>query len=271
MSYPDVRPPTQQVTRHMRDILGSGHPSVGGWCLIPSALTAEVVARSGFDWVVIDTQHGLIGYETLVAMLQAVDAAGVPAIVRVSANSASEIGKALDAGAHGVVVPLVNGPDEALAAVRACRYPPQGTRSFGPVRATWTLDDYSPEAANRAVVCLIQVETVEAVAEIDSIVTTPGLDGVYLGPMDLALSAGVVPGEMKHLDLIDTTVAACARQGIPLGTVCKDGATVLDWAQRGFTLLSCGTDVSFLAERCARELAAVRDSELWATGVKGEA
>jgi 4-hydroxy-2-oxoheptanedioate aldolase len=251
----------------MREVLASGRPTVGGWCLIPSALTAEVVARSGFDWVVIDTQHGLIGYETMVGMLQAVDAAGVPAMVRVSANSASEIGKALDAGAHGVIVPLVNGPEEAVAAVRACRYPPDGVRSFGPVRASWTLDEFSPDAANRTVVCLIQVETVEAVAQIESIVATTGLDGVYLGPADLALSAGapisLVPAEMEHLDLIDRTAEACTRRGLALGTVCRDGASVLEWARRGFTLLSCATDDSFLRQSCARELATVRNSELW--------
>src|ERR1700694_4032782 len=114
----------------LRERWQAGEPTLGAWCTIPSPWTAEVAARSGHDWVCVDTQHGLIGYDTMLPMLQAIAAGGVPAFVRVPWNEPGTIMKALDAGAAGVIVPMVNSPEEARAVVGACRYPPGGFRSI---------------------------------------------------------------------------------------------------------------------------------------------
>ena len=250
--------------QHLRQLLETGRPTVGGWCMIPSILSAEAVGRSGFDWVGVDTQHGLIGYETMAGMLQAVTAAGVPSVVRVSENRPGEIMKALDAGAHGIIVPLVNTAADAAAAVGACRYPPRGMRSLGPVRASWTIDGYSPAKANDAVVCLVQIETVEATQNAAEILSVPGVDGVFIGPMDLALSAGVTPTlrieDMQHLDLIDRAADECKRRNLVLGTACSGSEAVIKWAERGYTFMSCGTDDHIIRNTCAREARMVHDS-----------
>ncbi|HEY3194225.1 MAG TPA: aldolase/citrate lyase family protein, partial [Candidatus Dormibacteraeota bacterium] len=119
----------------LRERWKAGEPTLGAWCTIPSPWTAEVAARSGHDWVCIDTQHGLIGYDVMLPMLQAISAGSVPSFVRVPWNEPGAIMKALDAGAGGVIVPMVNSVEQAKAAVDACRYPPHGIRSMGPTRA----------------------------------------------------------------------------------------------------------------------------------------
>src|SRR3989442_2154393 len=136
------------------------------------------MAPAGFGWVCVDLQHGLIGYQEMVAMLQGVALAGVPALVRVPWNDPSWIMKALDAGAAGVIVPLVNSPAEAAAAAAACRYPPDGYRSWGPVRASLGVADFTPELANRSVVCAVMVETGPAVEQLDQSGSVPGRDAV---------------------------------------------------------------------------------------------
>src|SRR6188472_3307480 len=136
----------------LRELLDSRATTIGGWCAIPSAFSAEVLACAGFDWVCIDMQHGLIGYDQMTAMIQALDARGVATLVRVEWNEPSPIMKALDTGAQGVIVPMVNSATEAVAATRACRYPPLGHRSWGPVRASLGDTSFDPESANRRVV-----------------------------------------------------------------------------------------------------------------------
>ncbi len=141
----------------LRGLIDSGRPTVGGWCCMPSAFSAEVLACAGCDWICIDSQHGLIGYETMTAMLQGLDARGVPTIVRVAWNEPSAIMKALDAGAHGVIVPMVNSTAEAPAATRPSRYPPLGFRSWGPVRAAPGDPRFEPGTPNRLTRCTIEV------------------------------------------------------------------------------------------------------------------
>src|ERR1700730_1136475 len=157
---------------------------------MPGSFTAEVMAHAGFDWMCIDLQHGLIGYQEMLAMLQAVAVANVPALVRVPWNDPAWIMKALDAGAAGVIVPLVNSADEAAAAGGACRYPPDGYRSWGPTRAALGSPNFSPELANSSVVCAVMVESVPALERLDEIVSVPGVDAVFIGPRASAISLG---------------------------------------------------------------------------------
>src|SRR2546423_2659269 len=157
----------------LRELWDGGGVTVGGWCVIPSAFSAELMGRCGFDWVCVDTRHGLVGYDQLAVMLQALSITGTPAFVRVPWNSPGDIMKALDAGAQGVIVPMVNSAEEARAAVGACRYPPDGYRSWGPIRAALGVDGYTPATANRRVVVAGVIETVAGVAPPHQIVPVP--------------------------------------------------------------------------------------------------
>ena len=166
---------------------------------IGNAYTAEVMANLGFDWLCVDLQHGLIDYQDLTAMLPAISTTETTPIVRVPWNEPYEIMKALDAGAYGVIVPMVNNREEALRAVSACRYPPVGLRSFGPIRAAlYGGRGYSVES-NGEIACIVMIETAEALENLQDIVTTPGVDGVYIGPSDLALALGLPAiGDNNH-------------------------------------------------------------------------
>lgn len=165
-------------------------PLLGGWVTFDSFALVEQLAALPFDYLGLDTQHGMLDVPTAARLLYAVPTDGVTTLVRVPANDAAQIGKILDCGADGVIVPMVNSADEAAAAVAACRYAPAGVRSFGPVRRHIGRD---PAALDARVACFVMVETVEALANVEAIARTPGLTGIYLGPADLAVSMGLAP------------------------------------------------------------------------------
>ena len=251
----------------LRPMIDSGGPSVGGWCSIPSAFCAELMGRAGFDWVCVDTQHGLIGYQEMAAMLQALAVTGTPGLVRVAWNARGEIGKALDAGAQGVIVPMVNTPDDAARAVAACRYPPDGERSFGPVRAAFGLDDYSPANANDDVTCIVQVETRQAVELLPDILAVPGVDVAYVGPADLAVSYGFAPSfavpDMRHLDVLDKILQVSQDPGTVAGIHCTAAADVVHWIDQGFGFVTAGSDRGYMARAANAELATIRQQTVW--------
>src|ERR671916_44092 len=160
---------------------------------VPGSVGAEIFASAGVDYVCVDQQHGVIDYDSMVPMFQAIRAEGATPITRVLSNDPFLIMKALDAGALGVIVPLVNNAEDAARAVAACRYPPRGVRSYGPVRAAGVIGSRDPEELGGGGLCLGMVETREALERVDEIAATPGLDGIYIGPSDLALSLGLHP------------------------------------------------------------------------------
>ena len=234
----------------LRELWERGEPTLGGWCVIPSPFAAELMGRAGYDWVCIDTQHGLIGYDQMLPMLQALSATGTPAFVRVPSNHPADIMKALDAGAQGVVVPMVNSVADARAATGACRYPPQGYRSWGPIRAALEVDGFSPQSANRDVVCAVMVETAAALADLDSILAVPGIDAVYVGPNDMAVTHGLPPSanptDPEHRRLISSVREACDRRGIVAGIHCGTVETAAAWRDEGFRMLNVASDAVFL-------------------------
>ena len=246
----------------LREVWEKGETSLGGWCVIPSPFTAELMGRAGYDWVCIDTQHGLIGYDQMLLMLQAISATSTPAFVRVRWNEPAEIMKALDAGAQGVIVPMVNTAADARQATGACRYPPQGYRSWGPTRAALQVSGFSPESANRAVVCVVMIETQDAMAALDEILAVPGLDGVYVGPNDLAVTHGLKPdataSNPEHRRLIETILGACERHHLTAGIHCAGPETALRWRDAGFRMLNVDNDALFVRGGAARVLEAVR-------------
>jgi 4-hydroxy-2-oxoheptanedioate aldolase len=245
----------------LRQAWAEDRPAFGGWCLIPAAFGAEVLAAAGFDYVCVDCQHGLIGYDAMAPMLSAIGRSGAAAIVRVPSLDSAWIGKALDAGADGVIVPLVNSAEDAAAAGAACRYPPLGARSFGPVRAG-VYGGGSPEDANRDVVCMVMIETAAGLAEAEGICSSAGIDGVYIGPSDLALSLGVTPTlrptDPKHVDAIARVLASCRKAGIVGGIHTASGAQSAVHAEAGFRMITVTTDLGLITAGAARELATAR-------------
>lgn len=230
--------------------------------MMSSPTAAEMVAALGFDYLGIDVQHGLIGYEGMRDILLATSGRPLSVIVRVPSNDESWIGKALDAGAEGIVVPLVNSAADAERAARACRYPPDGVRSFGAARAVQPLGR-APDEVNANVLCFPMIETRAGLDASDDICATPGVDGVYIGPSDLALSLGDQPARgaspsPEHSAAVERIREACERAGIVPGIHCYDGAGGKVRVEEGFRLVTVCADATLLALAGASELAAAR-------------
>jgi 4-hydroxy-2-oxoheptanedioate aldolase len=239
----------------LRERLLGPPPAFGTWLAVDNSISAEVMGRIGFDAVVVDTQHGGASETALLPLFQALDATGTPALVRVPWLDPARIMRAADLGAAGVIVPLVNTAADAEQAVRAIRYPPRGIRSFGPVRR-W----YSPEGAAQDALCIVMIETAEALVNLDAIAATPGLDGLLVGPVDLALSMGLplslaMPDAV--LDAVGSVAETCCKHGLICASVSfgmENAALQLD---RGVTFLTSGSDSMFMRRAAETELAAL--------------
>jgi 4-hydroxy-2-oxoheptanedioate aldolase len=246
----------------LKAALAEDRTAFGLWMTVPGSVGAEIFARAGVDYVCVDQQHGVIDYDSMVPMFQAIRAEGTAPITRVLSNDPFLIMKALDAGAWGVIVPLVNSAEDAARAVSACRYPPQGMRSFGPVRAAGVIGSRDPEALGGEVLCLVMVETREALEQVEEIAATPGLDGIYIGPSDLALSLGLTPTldvqEGEHAAAITRIREACHRNGIVAGIHSASGRTARDHAEAGFDVVTVATDAVLLRNAAQREVADAR-------------
>jgi 4-hydroxy-2-oxoheptanedioate aldolase len=243
-----------------REVWDAGEPTYGGWCSIPTPLSVELMGRAGFDWLCIDLEHGGPQPADLIPMLTAAAATQTPAFVRVPWNEPGIIMKALDCGAAGVIVPMVNSVAEAERAVGACRYPPAGYRSWGPLRAALAVDGYNPEIGNRGVLCAVMMETVEGTDAIDEILAVPGIDAAFVGPADLALSAGLAPRldseDPAHLERLRRIVAACRKHSVVAGIF--SGPLSRRHRQEGFRMLALATDSGELSAGARRALAAAR-------------
>jgi 4-hydroxy-2-oxoheptanedioate aldolase len=229
-----------------------------GWLSIPNGFTAEVMARQGFDALCIDMQHGLTDFSNLWPMLQAVSQTDTVPIVRVPSNDPATIMKALDMGAYGIIVPLVNTAQEAAAAVSACRYPPVGIRSSGPTRAAhYGGSDYQA-GANGEMIVLAMIETKEGIANLDAICATPGLDGVYIGPADLSYALGLPPRgdnpDPLHLKTCDNIRESAHRHGIKACMHCASAAFAAGAVKRGFDLVMLTSDIASLTAGVRRQL-----------------
>ncbi len=237
--------------------------------MVPGSFGAELFARTGADYVCVDQQHGVIGYDAMVPMLQAIEAGGAVPITRVLSGDPYGIMKSLDAGARGVIVPLVNSAADAERSVSACRYPPRGIRSYGPTRVSGVIGSEDPEVLDAEALCLVMVETREALERVDEIAATPGLDGIYIGPTDLALSLGLPPTleirEDEHAGAIERVRDACARNGIAAGIHSPSGEWARRHAEDGFGMVTVATDASLLRVAASREVSLAR-GELTGSG-----
>jgi 4-hydroxy-2-oxoheptanedioate aldolase len=247
----------------LRQLWTDGGPTLGGWCSIPSSYTAEIVAAS-FDWVCIDMQHGLTGQETMVTMLQSLAITRTPGFVRVSWNGPGEIMRALDAGAQGIIVPMIQSVADAKAAVGACRYAPDGYRSWGPSRNALYSSRLDPAEINRQIICTIMVETTDSIDALDEILEVPGIDAVFVGPSDLAVSMGIDPTHAfensEHEKLVRQVLAACRRRAIVAGMFCGGAEQAIRWRDAGFSMLALQTDARLLRAAAQELVRSVREA-----------
>ena len=240
-----------------------GEATVNGWCLIASPFVAEIMAAQEFDSLTVDMQHGALDQSDLLPMLQAMRASGATLLARVPWLDPAQVMKALDAGAEGIICPMVNTAEEAARFVSYLRYPPRGQRSFGPVRAGLLQADYAATANDR-VLGLAMIETADGYANLEAILDTPGLSGVYVGPADLSLALGqgrFAPGldreEPEMQEALHRIVAACRARGLVAGLHCGTA----DYAGRaigwGFQMVTVGSDMKFLAEGAAKAVSTI--------------
>lgn len=244
----------------LRQRWANAETAFGVWVMLSGPAGAEMLGTMGFDYVCIDCQHGLLGFEDMRDILLTLAGIETTPIVRVPSNDASRIGQALDAGAHGVIVPLVNSRADAERAVAACRFPPQGDRSFGLARGHQSLGR-NPLEINREVLCLPMIETTQAVEAADEICSVPGVDGIYVGPSDLALSMGLAPmGEQpsEHTDALLRVVKACEVNAITPGIQAFSGAEAKLRAEQGFRMITVTADAAILALGALTELGQAR-------------
>jgi 4-hydroxy-2-oxoheptanedioate aldolase len=229
-----------------------------GWLSVSHTFTAEVMARQGFDALVVDMQHGTTDMATALPMLQAVSQTDTVPVVRVPWNDPATIMKALDYGAYAVIVPLVNTAADAALAVSACRYPPVGIRSAGPVRAIhYGGADYVAKA-NDEIVIMAMIETKEGLANIDAICATPGLDCVYIGPADLSFALGLPPkgdnDDPIHLAACDRIRDTAHKHGIKAAMHCASAKFAAGAVKRGFDLVMLCSELASMVAGVRKQL-----------------
>ena len=245
----------------------AGEPVDNGWLHIPSTVSAESMAHQGFDSLTLDLQHGLIDYSTALPMLQVIGTTDVVPMVRVPWNEPGIIMKCLDAGAYGVICPMVNTQEECESFVGACRYPPAnfGYRSSGPTRAKlYGGDDYG-DHANDEILTLAMIETAQAMENIDAIMSVEGLDGVYVGPSDLGQSMGLGTGldrqEPEMLEAINHIAASAKKHGIVCGIHTGDPMYASERLANGYNYITIGSDFGLLNAAAKQAVNAVRSGE----------
>lgn len=238
--------------KYIADRARKGEILAGAWLNLGSNLTAEIASRVGFDWVLIDMEHGSGSDSNLVSQLQAVDQAGAVSIVRIAWNEAPRFKRVLDLGAAGVMVPYVNTAEEARLAVAAMRYPPAGTRGAAKFHraAGFSLDfDSYFENANQNLLTIVQIETVEAVKNVEEIAAVDGVDVLFVGPLDLSVSLGI-PGQTGHpafREAIKKVIDASRNAGKVSGTLLVGADQIPQAIEDGYTFLAASSDGAMVA------------------------
>ena len=233
----------------LRARLAAGETLFGGWAVIPDPLTVSAMAAAGLDYVVVDMQHGGATERDLVGLTNAISKTGAVPLARVRYAHPADIGRALDLGCAGVIVPNVESTDQARAAAGACRYPPAGYRSAGGVQA-------SPEDP----LCVIMVESAAALAQIDATLALAGVDGIYVGPRDLSYSLGceLSPDDPVLRPALEQVWAACAKARKPVGVHSVDGATASLYRRNGCRLVNVASDMLAISRHTEDALKAAR-------------
>jgi 4-hydroxy-2-oxoheptanedioate aldolase len=254
------------ISNRLKQLWAEGKPTINGWCSIGNSFVAEIMAAQGYDSVSIDVQHGALDYSSVLPMFQAMRASGVVPMARVPWLEPGIIMKMLDAGAYGIICPMVNTADEAAEFVSYLRYPPLGQRSFGPTRVSFSAGANYAGEANGEILAFAMIETEKGMSNLDAIAATPGLDGIYVGPADLTLSltgGRLAPGfdreEPEMIDKLQQIVAACKTNGIRAALHCgaaEYAARAIGW---GFNMTTVSGDSRLLAAAAGASVAAFRE------------
>lgn len=246
----------------VRQLWARGKGAVTAWVTMANAYTAELHAVEDYDAVTIDVQHGMISFQKAIEMMQAVSAGKPAPFARTPWNDPAAIMKLLDGGAYGIVCPMINSAEECQRFVGACRYAPAGYRSFGPARGlTYGGPDYFTHA-NATIVTLAMIETRQALDNLASIIAVDGLDGVYIGPNDLAISLGYGPSgepvEKEVIEAVDTIFKTCKAKGVRVGIHCPSGESTRKRLAQGFDFIAISNDARLLTGAIKQELKAAR-------------
>jgi 4-hydroxy-2-oxoheptanedioate aldolase len=246
----------------LRNLWQSGQAAVNGWLAIPNSFSAEVMAHQGWDSLTIDLQHGVVDYGALVPMLQAVSTTPVVPVVRVPWLEPGILMKTLDAGAYGVICPMVNTREDAQKLVAWTHYAPRGTRSFGPVRALLYGGADYPQHADDTIVTFAMIETAAALDNLDAILSVEGLDAVYIGPSDLSLALGCRPAfddvEPKVAEAIDHILERARAHGVVAGIHNGSPEAALARIAKGFQFVTVSSDARLMAAGAQQVLATMR-------------
>jgi 4-hydroxy-2-oxoheptanedioate aldolase len=258
---------------NVKSIWKRGGAVINGWLGIPSSIAAENMAQANWDSLTVDLQHGHVDYQTAVTMLQAISTTPTTPFARVPWMEPGIIMKLLDAGAYGIVCPMINTRADCEAFVGACRYAPAGYRSFGPVRATWYGGADYFKYANDTIIAMAMIETKQAMDNLDDILSVPGLDALYIGPNDLAISLGYapsgVPTDPVVLDAIKTIAAGGKRHGIISGIHCGSTAMAKQMIAWGFQFVTLLADNAFLSAAAKSAVAEMREPNVVAGKATG--
>ena len=254
------------IKNSLKSMWSDNRASLNGWLSIASPFSAEILAEQGYDSITIDMQHGILSYKDVVPMLQAMRASDVVPLVRVPWLEAGTIMKVLDAGSYGVICPMINNRQQAEQLVSFVRYPPEGCRSFGPTRAVFSAGTNYVKEANQQILCIAMIETAEAMKNLDEIVSTPGLDAVYIGPADLTL--GITKGRLApHFDreedeivkAINKILTAAHSADIYAAVHCgtpEYAAKAIGW---GFNMVTISNDVQLLSNAASNSVDRTRE------------
>lgn len=245
--------------------LAAGESIVNGWLAIPSSFSAEVVGMAGFDSVTVDLQHGMIGFDAALPMLQALSATPAIPIARVPGNDGPQIMRLLDAGAYGIICPMISTPDDARRFVSACRYPPSGERSFGPARGLlYGGPDYFAHA-NDEILTIGMIETQAGLDNLDAILSVEGLDGVYIGPNDLSLALGQAPSSEPTAQVVVDAIAYIRERVLAhkkiAGIFCSSGAAASMRLSQGFRMVTPGNEAGLLNQACKTALETIKGGQ----------
>lgn len=249
----------------VKELWHQDKPAIAGWLSSADTYVAEVMANAGFDALVLDMQHGMgIGVDRAVACLQAISTTDTVPLVRVPWNEPAYTQYVLDAGAYGVIIPLVGNAEEAAKASGACRYPPLGYRSIGPNRVNlYAGGDYYLHA-NEEIICLIMIEHIDAVAQLEEIAAVPGIDGFYVGPADLAVSMGLPPGQgsadPRHAEACQRVLEVAKARGLVAGIHCTRPEDAARRFGQGFRFCPIGADMGFIGAGARSALESCKSS-----------
>ncbi|QAZ41364.1 2,4-dihydroxyhept-2-ene-1,7-dioic acid aldolase [Methylibium sp. Pch-M] len=247
----------------LREIWKSGGAALNGWLAIPNSFSAETMAHQGWDALTIDLQHGVVDYQAMVPMLQAISTTATVPVVRVPWLEPGILMKTLDAGAYGVICPMVNTREDAQKLVACTHYAPRGTRSFGPVRALlYGGADYA-QHANDTIVTFAMIETAQALDNLDAILSVEGLDAIYIGPSDLSLALGCTPTfddvDPPVAQAIDHILARAKAHGVVAAIHNGSPEAALARIAKGFQFVTVSSDARLMAAGAQQVVAKMRD------------